>query len=137
MILKGTITIGGDKSISHRILIFAALANSKSTIYNLSLCDDVKRTIGILRNCNIKIKIGRSSTNVYPSIIKQRVKKFYCGNSGTTARFMLGFLPSVGVGGTVYGDKSLSKRPMKRLIDPLLSMNIKFKNIKNNLPIQF
>ena len=137
MILKGTITIDGDKSISHRILIFAALANSKSTIYNLSLCDDVKRTIGILRNCNIKIKIGRSSTNVYPSIIKQRVKKFYCGNSGTTARFMLGFLPSVGVGGTVYGDKSLSKRPMKRLIDPLLSMNIKFKNIKNNLPIQF
>ena len=137
MILKGTITIDGDKSISHRILIFAALANSKSTIYNLSLCDDVKRTIGILRNCNIKIKIGRSSTNVYPSIIKQGVKKFYCGNSGTTARFMLGFLPSVGVGGTVYGDKSLSKRPMKRLIDPLLSMNIKFKNIKNNLPIQF
>ena len=137
MILKGTITIDGDKSISHRILIFAALANSKSTIYNLSLCDDVKRTIGILRNCNIKIKIGGSSTNVYPSIIKQRVKKFYCGNSGTTARFMLGFLPSVGVGGTVYGDKSLSKRPMKRLIDPLLSMNIKFKNIKNNLPIQF
>ena len=137
MILKGTITIDGDKSISHRILIFAALANSKSTIYNLSLCDDVKRTIGILRNCNIKIKIGRSSTNVYHSIIKQRVKKFYCGNSGTTARFMLGFLPSVGVGGTVYGDKSLSKRPMKRLIDPLLSMNIKFKNIKNNLPIQF
>ena len=137
MILKGTITIDGDKSISHRILIFAALANSKSTIYNLSLCDDVKRTIGILRNCNIKIKIGRSRTNVYPSTIKQRVKKFYCGNSGTTARFMLGFLPSVGVGGTVYGDKSLSKRPMKRLIDPLLSMNIKFKNIKNNLPIQF
>lgn len=137
MILKGTITIDGDKSISHRILIFAALANSKSTIYNLSLCDDVKRTIGILRNCNIKIKIGRSSANIYPSIIKQRVKKFYCGNSGTTARFMLGFLPSVGVGGTVYGDKSLSKRPMKRLIDPLLSMNIKFKNIKNNLPIQF
>jgi len=137
MILKGTITIDGDKSISHRILIFAALANSKSTIYNLSLCDDVKRTIGILRNCNIKIKIGRFSTNIYPSIIKQRVKKFYCGNSGTTARFMLGFLPSVGVGGTVYGDKSLSKRPMKRLVDPLLSMNIKFKNIKNNLPIQF
>ena len=137
MILKGTITIDGDKSISHRILIFAALANSKSTIYNLSLCDDVKRTIGILRNCNIKIKIGRSRTNVYPSTIKQRVKKFYCGNSGTTARFMLGFLPSVGVGGTVYGDKSLSKRPMKRLVDPLLSMNIKFKNIKNNLPIQF
>ena len=137
MILKGTITIDGDKSISHRILIFAALANSKSTIYNLSLCDDVKRTIGILRNCNIKIKIGRSRTSVYPSTIKQRVKKFYCGNSGTTARFMLGFLPSVGVGGTVYGDKSLSKRPMKRLVDPLLSMNIKFKNIKNNLPIQF
>ena len=137
MILKGSITIDGDKSISHRILLFGALANSKSTIHNLSLCDDVKRTISVLKNCNIKITRDQNSIKIYPSIIKQKVKKFYCGNSGTTARFMLGFLPSRGIGGTIYGDQSLSKRPMKRLMEPLLSMNIKFKKIKNNLPVQF
>ncbi len=137
MMLKGSITIDGDKSISHRILLFGALANSKATIYNLSLCEDVKRTISALKNCNIKIKTDQGCIKIYPSIIKQKVKKFYCGNSGTTARFMLGFLPSRGISGTIYGDKSLSKRPMKRLIEPLLKMKIKIKKIKNNLPIQF
>ena len=135
--LKGKIKLDGDKSISHRILIFGSIANSKSVVYNLSQCEDVKRTLNILKNCNIKFKITKNYTEIYPSRIKQKVKKFYCGNSGTTARFMLGFLPSIGVSGTLYGDKSLSKRPMKRLIDPLLKMNVKIKKVKNNLPIQF
>ena len=135
--LKGTIKIDGDKSISHRILIFGALSNSKSIIYNLSKSDDVKRTINILKNCNFKIKTNKESTTVFKSTVNQKIKKFYCGNSGTTARFMLGFLPSIGISGTLYGDKSLSKRPMKRLLDPLLKMNIKIKKNKETLPIQF
>ncbi|MBV20219.1 MAG: 3-phosphoshikimate 1-carboxyvinyltransferase [Cytophagia bacterium] len=135
--LKGTIKLDGDKSLSHRILIFGALSNSKSTIYNLSKSDDVKRTINILKNCNFKIKTNKKFTTVYKSKINQKIKKFYCGNSGTTARFMIGFLPSIGISGTLYGDKSLSKRPMKRLLDSLLKMNVKIKTNKETLPIQF
>lgn len=135
--LKGSINIDGDKSISHRVLIFAALSDSQSTIYNLSKCDDVKRTINILRNCNIKIRVNKNYTTILKSTINQKTNQFYCGNSGTTARFMLGFLPSIGISGTLYGDKSLSKRPMKRLIDPLKKMNIKIKENKNYLPLQF
>ena len=135
--LKGTVKLNGDKSISHRILLFGALASGGCTIYNLSTCQDVQRTINILKNCNIKINKENNKTTVVNSIVKPRVNRFYCGNSGTTARFMLGFLPSIGVSGTIYGDKSLSTRPMQRLIEPLLKMNINIKTIKNHLPITF
>ena len=54
--LKGKIKLDGDKSISHRILIFGSIANSKSMVYNLSQCEDVKRTLNILKNCNISLK---------------------------------------------------------------------------------
>ena len=135
--LKGTVKLNGDKSISHRILLFGALASGGCTIYNLSTCQDVQRTINILKNCNIKIDKENNKTTVVNSIVKPRVSRFYCGNSGTTARFMLGFLPSIGVSGTIYGDKSLSTRPMQRLIEPLLKMNISIKTIKHHLPITF
>ena len=52
-----TIILGGDKSISHRALIFAALSKGKSIIKNLSQCDDVKHTLNILKQCNININI--------------------------------------------------------------------------------
>jgi len=135
--LKGTIKLNGDKSISHRILLFGALASGGCTIYNLSTCQDVQRTINILKNCNIKINRKNNQTTVVSSVVKPRVARFYCGNSGTTARFMLGFLPSIGVSGTIYGDKSLSTRPMQRLIELLLKMNINIKTIKDHLPISF
>ncbi len=135
--LKGTIQLKGDKSISHRILLFGALVSGRCNIYNLSECQDVQRTINILKKCNIKIIKTKNKITIFESKIDQKVKRFYCGNSGTTARFMLGFLPSLGVSGMIYGDKSLSKRPMQRLVEPLIKMNIKIKAIKNSLPIYF
>jgi len=135
--LKGVIKLKGDKSISHRILLFGALVSGRCNIYNLSECKDVQRTINILKKCNIKIIKKNNQITIFQSKIDQKVKRFYCGNSGTTARLMLGFLPSVGVSGMIYGDKSLSKRPMQRLVEPLIKMNITIKAIKDNLPIYF
>ena len=54
--LKGTVKLNGDKSISHRILLFGALASGGCTIYNLSTCQDVQRTINILKNCQYTCK---------------------------------------------------------------------------------
>jgi 3-phosphoshikimate 1-carboxyvinyltransferase len=135
--LKGKITLKGDKSISHRVLILGSLVSDRCNIYNISRCEDVQRTLNILKKCNINIKQKKNKTIIIKSQIKQKNKRFYCGNSGTTARFMLGFLPSIGISGTIYGDQSLSKRPMKRLIEPLLKMNVKIKKVKENLPITF
>lgn len=135
--LKGIIQLKGDKSISHRILLFGSLVSGRCNIYNLSECKDVQRTMNILKKCNIKIIKTKNQITIFQSKIDQKVNRFYCGNSGTTARLMLGFLPTRGVSGMIYGDQSLSKRPMQRLVEPLIKMNIKIKAIKDNLPVYF
>ena len=136
--LRGEINLKGDKSISHRVLILAAMSREKSIIYNLSNSIDVQRTINILKDCGIRIRKYKNKTTIIGiSKLKSTKKRFYCGNSGTTARLMLGFLPTRGISGELYGDKSLSKRPMKRVISPLIDMNIKFSSKYNNLPIKF
>ena len=135
--LKGTIELKGDKSISHRVLIIAAICKGESTIKNLSICNDVKTTINILRQCNVDIQNKSDKHIIVSNKIHSNDTNFNCENSGTTARLMLGFLPSQGIAGTLYGDKSLSSRPMNRIISPLKEMGIKFINESNNLPIQF
>ena len=136
--LNGIIKINGDKSISHRVLMFAAISEEECIIKNLSNCTDVKRTLQILKDCGIKINQSKDSIliiGLHP--LHSKKKRFFCGNSGTTARLMLGFLPSRGISGTLYGDKSLSQRPMKRIIQPLREMNISINSQKQTLPIKF
>ena len=136
--LKGKIKFKGDKSISHRIIIFSALSKGNCTIKNLSTCDDVQKTINILRACNISIKKKDDGiTIINGGQLLNGKEKFDCGNSGSTARFMLGLLPSHGITGLIYGDDSLSSRPMKRVIEPLNQMGININNKGDQLPIAF
>ena len=130
--LKGKIKLRGDKSISHRIVIFGALSEGKCIIKNISNCEDVIKTINILKECNILIKNKNNNTIIINGgRLTSNTKKFDCGNSGSTARFMLGLLPSHGINGILYGDKSLSSRPMQRVIEPLHKMNININKTKN------
>ena len=77
--LKGTVKLNGDKSISHRILLFGALASGGCTVYNLSTCQDVQRTINILKNCNIKIsKENNKTTEPNPRSFKQQIQNRSC-----------------------------------------------------------
>ena len=63
MQLEGSIQLSGDKSISHRLLMYAAIAKGKSILHNLSFCDDVLSTIEVLRACNIKVDINSELKN--------------------------------------------------------------------------
>jgi len=137
--IQGIINLPGDKSISHRVLILASMCRGGSTIYNLSQSKDVQRTIDILKQCGVQIKsnIDGSTTIQKNKNLRSTTKKFYCGNSGSTARFMLGFLPTQGISGTLYGDKSLSKRPMNRVIEPLKKMGVHINSKSKTLPISF
>ena len=84
--INGIIKLKGDKSISHRVLIFAAMSKDKSIIYNLSNCKDVKRTINILKECGVRITRYQNKTVIFGTDkLKSSKKRFYCGNSGTTA----------------------------------------------------
>lgn len=120
--LKGAVTIPADKSISHRAVMFASLANGKSVIKNFSKGQDPLSSLKVCKALGIDAEfkdnlIIKSSGNLSaPSAALD------CGNSGTTMRLMSGILSGQNFISTLIGDESLSKRPMKRVIEPLSLM---------------
>lgn len=114
--------IGGDKSFSHRALILAALATSPSTIYNLSVCDDVLATADCLNKLGAKITIDKTTATVLPIKTPNSGVTLNCKNSGTTARLLMGVVCGLNVSATFVGDQSLAARPMKRVAEPLTKM---------------
>ncbi len=123
--VNGTISLQGDKSISHRALLISSLAKGKSVIKNLSSSDDIKSTINCLNTLGIEIDFNHGDYTVngkgYKGY-KKPSKELYAGNSGTTARLLTGILVAQNFKTVIEGDESLSNRPMKRVIDPLTHM---------------
>ncbi len=116
--LKGSIKISGDKSISHRALIFASISTGCVKISNLLESDDVMRTLNILRELGIKIVKKKKHWIVYGNGTGgyiQPAQALDCGNSGTTSRLMIGAVSSNPISCTFIGDNSLSRRSMSRL----------------------
>ena len=136
MKIDGEITLPGDKSISHRSLIFGALTSGTSKLFNLSDGEDVKSTISCLKDCNVKIVENKNYTTVNGKEFSKPNKALHCGNSGTTARLLAGLLANKKIDATLVGDKSLSKRPMHRIIKPLREMGSIIESNENFLPIK-
>ncbi len=138
--LKGSIRISGDKSISHRALIFASLSSGKIKISNLLESDDVMRTLNILKELGIRIIKKGEEWHVYGNGTGgyiQPSQALDCGNSGTTSRLMIGAVSSNPIRCTFIGDRSLSKRSMSRLSIFLEKMGAEIKLTKNDfLPLQ-
>ena len=135
MEIKGKITFPGDKSISHRALMFAALAEGESRISNLSTGVDVQSTRKCLEACGIKIRNDRNDVIVKGRKFSDPIEPLDCGNSGTTTRLLLGLLAGQGINATFVGDKSLSVRPMNRILEPLFQMGLKCESHDGKLPI--
>lgn len=133
--IRGEIEVSPDKSISHRALILSSMAVGESILYNVLEAADVKRTFTILRNLGIKFKGDFKRLEVFPKRVKEIEKPLYCGNSGTTARLLSGYLSAKNGLFVLYGDKSLSKRPMKRIIVPLKLMGAKIISRKGLMPL--
>ena len=123
--LTGKISVPGDKSISHRALILSTLAVGKSRITGLLEGEDVLATAAALRAMGARIeKKGEVWTvhGVGVGGLMQPDNAVDMGNSGTSARLLMGLVASHGISTTFIGDASLSKRPMGRVIDPLSQM---------------
>ena len=135
MAIKGTLKLPGDKSISHRALMFAALADGESRISNLSTGTDVHSTRKCLEACGIDIRDDGDDVIVEGSSFSDPGKPLYCGNSGTTVRLLLGLLAGQGINATFIGDESLSARPMNRILDPLSQLGLKCENNDGKLPV--
>jgi 3-phosphoshikimate 1-carboxyvinyltransferase len=123
--LKGEISLPGDKSISHRAAIIAALAEGESRIENYSTGEDCASTIRCLRQLGVVIE-QKGTTVVVHGVGKHGFKPpsetLDCGNSGTTMRLMAGVLAGQKFDSVLTGDDSLRKRPMRRVIEPLSEM---------------
>lgn len=127
--LHGEITVPGDKSISHRALMFGAIAEGKTVIDNFLMSDDVMHTMGVFRALGVEIDhtesqakvIGKGLTN-----FKAPSAGLDMGNSGTSNRLLMGLLSKQPFDLNIFGDSSLSKRPLRRVADPLSMMNAQF-----------
>ena len=137
--LFGEITVPGDKSISHRSLILGSLVSGRIEIFNLLESEDVLATANALKTLGVTINKIKNSWEVYG----QGIGNFYgnshtldMGNSGTAARLLMGIIAGSDVEATFTGDESLSKRPMRRVILPLLKTGAMFTELeKSTLPL--
>ena len=136
--LNGEILIPGDKSISHRALILSSCAVGRSTISNLLESEDVYSTLKALKILGVKIKKNKNDWHVYGNGLGS-VAGFKgllnLGNSGTGARLLMGLISGCEAEATFTGDESLSKRPMKRVIEPLLQSGSQIVSEDNSLPV--
>ena len=135
MVIKGTLTFSGDKSISHRALMFSALTDGESRISNLSTGADVQSTRKCLEACGVEIQDEGNEVVVNGGKLSDPIDSLDCGNSGTTTRLLLGLMAGQGINATFIGDDSLSSRPMNRIIDPLYQMGLKSESNDGKLPI--
>ena len=135
--LKGSITIPADKSISHRAVMFASLAKGKSVIKNFSRGQDPRSSLEICKALGVDAQFFDETTLIVNStgVLKAPSQPLDCGNSGTTMRLMSGILAGQGFNSVLTGDQSLSKRPMKRVIQPLSLMGAKIDSIDGHAPL--
>lgn len=136
--IKGEISFGGDKSISHRAVILASLACGRSEIKNLSQSSDVNSTINIMRQCGVAIESNKDVCIVEGVGLGGLLSPdnvLDCGNSGTAARLLLGVLASHKISCCLTGDSSLRARPMFQVINPLKQMGTNFIGKRQNLPL--
>ncbi|HLR60178.1 MAG TPA: 3-phosphoshikimate 1-carboxyvinyltransferase [Pseudogracilibacillus sp.] len=134
--LNGEFKVPGDKSISHRAVMIGSLAKGQTTITNFLNGEDCLRTIKIFQQFGVDININNTDVVInslgYGKFVEPN-QPLYFGNSGTTARLMLGILAGLPFHTVVYGDKHLTERPMDRVVLPLKKMNAEINGRNNGL----
>ncbi len=136
--LRGEVIIPSDKSISHRAIILGSLTGGKLTISNFSKGKDPISTLEIFKNLGLEVNFIDDKTLFINSKngLSAPNSPLDCGNSGTTMRLMTGLLSGQKFNSELFGDASLSKRPMKRVIEPLTLMGAKIESNENKAPLK-
>ncbi|WP_186577798.1 3-phosphoshikimate 1-carboxyvinyltransferase [Aquibacillus kalidii] len=123
--LQGELYVPGDKSISHRAIIFGSLANGETKVTHFLDGEDCLRTISAFQAMGVSIKKEGQTVVIDGkgvSSLQEPTEPINLGNSGTTARLLLGVLAGLPYHFALYGDESLTKRPMDRVAVPLREM---------------
>ncbi len=137
--VNGTINLPGDKSISHRAVILAAMVTGETRIENFATGADCASTLRCLENLGVEIR--RANTTVFIKGVgktgfQKSSKDLDCGNSGTTLRLLAGVLAGQNFDSILTGDDSLKKRPMRRVIEPLTQMGAQIESSNGCAPLK-
>ena len=135
MPIRGSISLPGDKSISHRAIMLAGLTDGECIINNLSTGKDVESTRSCLSSCGIKSRKENGVIYISGGEFENPNLPLDCGNSGTTTRLISGLLSGQGLTAKLIGDTSLSARPMGRAILPLTEMGAEISGTDGKLPL--
>lgn len=142
--LDGAARVPGDKSISHRAIMFASMAEGTSRLTGVLDSADVRSTIGAMSALGATIALERQVDGSLAGGVTgwgsagptQPDEPIYCGNSGTTARLLMGVLAPWNIRVEITGDESLQKRPMRRIMLPLMKMGVRFEpEERETLPV--
>lgn len=136
--IRGSITLPGDKSISHRALFFGAIAEGETHIQGFSNGEDCLRTLRIFQQLGIQMVWNNTEVNILGSGkygLQAANQSLDCGNSGTTLRILMGLLAGQRYPYHLIGDESLQRRPMARVSDPLIEMGAQIKTTEGKAPI--
>ncbi len=136
--LRGVVRVPGDKSISHRAIMLAAIANGTSRISGFLEGEDTRATARAFAQMGVQIESPRENERIVHGTglrgLKKPVAPIDCGNAGTGMRLLTGLLAGQSFDTTLIGDESLSKRPMRRVIDPLSKMGARIDAESGGVP---
>lgn len=135
--LSGSLLLPGDKSISHRFAMIASLAEGTSKITNYSTGADCHSTLGCVKALGIEVEEQGTTVTIQGKGLNGWSKPAHdldAGNSGSTIRMMAGLLAGQPFTSTMFGDESLSRRPVDRVMKPLSQMGAKFEARDNRFP---
>lgn len=133
--LRGTLTVSGDKSISHRAVMLGSLATGTTEIEGFLPGEDCLSTIRCFRSMGVQIEQNGSSVKVFGRGLRELTAPagiLDCGNSGTTTRLLSGVLAAQHFNSVLSGDASIQRRPMKRIMIPLRAMGADITSISGN-----
>ena len=135
--VEGRITLPGDKSISHRAALIAALASGVTAISNFSTAQDCASTLACLQQLAVPVDVNEGVVRIAgDQTLKAPHAPLDCGNSGSTMRILAGVLAGQNFDAELVGDKSLSSRPMRRIIEPLELMGAKIASTDGKPPLK-
>ena len=134
--LNGRLTVPGDKSISHRYVLLAALARGRSRIHGLAPGQDVRSTVSCLKTLGARLSFANEHVlEAEGAILETPDRDLDAGNSGTTMRLLAGVLAGHPFTSTMTGDASLSSRPMERVASPLRQMGASVATTNGRAPM--
>ncbi len=135
--LHGNVRVPGDKSVSHRALMLAAIADGESRIRGFLEGEDTRATAAVLAQLGVRIETPSAGERVVHGVglhgLRGSSQSLDCGNAGTGMRLLTGLLAGQAFDSTLIGDASLSKRPMRRVTDPLALMGARI-DTRDGLP---